>query len=138
MKTASQSGTKWQEKASGASQYYLTGSQGTTKDQAALAIASKGNWQAGLQAAFSLGSFEKGLGRSGKQGWLNGVTQKGAANYGTGVSAPAAVSKYESNSGRYDAARRAAESVAKGPKGTNIARVTAVVAALRAVKTGKT
>jgi len=137
MKTASQSGAKWQGRASGASQDYIDGARETTKDQAALAIASKGNWQAGLQAAFAAGSFEKGLGRSGKSGWLNGVNEKGANNYGTGVGAASSLNRYTQNSSRFDAARGAAASVARGPKGTNIARVTAVVQALRAAKVGK-
>lgn len=139
MKTAAASATKWQGNSGNGAQNYVSGAQNTTKDQAALAIAAKGNYAAGVQAAITAGSFEKGLGKSGKQGWLAGVQQKGAQNYGTGVSSPAAHSKYAANSGAYDSARGAAANIARGPKGAagNIARVSAVVAAERAIKMGK-
>ena len=86
MKTASQAVTKWANRAGAASQDYLEGAQQTTKDQATAAIAAKANYVAGLQASFAAGSFEKGLQRSGKSGWLAGVTEKGANNYPAGVS----------------------------------------------------
>lgn len=137
MKSASQSGVKWQEKASASSQDYLIGAQETTKDQATLAAASKNIALAAITEAFSSGRWENALKRAGKAGWLAGIKEKGQNNYPTGVSAMSSRSKYETNSGRYDAARRAADSIARGAKGTNIARVTSVVQALRAVKTGK-
>ncbi len=138
-KTASASGSKWQQNSGGASQSYLNGAMQTTKSQSGAAIAGKANWAAGVQAAISAGSYEKGLSASGDAGWKAGVTQKGATNYGTGVSASSSLSKYTTNSGKYDTARAAAASVARGPKGSpnNIARVSAVVTAERAVKNGK-
>ena len=75
MKTASQSGAKWQSRAANAAPEYLSGSKETTKDQAALAIASKARYQAELTASFARGSYEKGLAKSGKAGWLVGVEQ---------------------------------------------------------------
>ena len=139
MKTASQSSGKWQSNSQSGANNYVRGAQETTKDQAALAIAAKANWKAGLDAAVAAGSFEKGLQRSGKSGWIAGVTEKGAANYGTGVGAAASATKYATNSGKYDSARGAAASVARGPKGSagNLQRVAAVMAAERAVKIGK-
>lgn len=139
MKTASQSSTKWQQNSQNGASNYVAGAEGTTKDQSALAIAAKGNWKAGLDAAVAAGSFEKGLQASGKAGWLNGVREKGSANYGTGVGAAASASKYTANSGKYDSARSAAASVARGPKGSagNLQRVAAVMTAERAVKSGK-
>ncbi len=137
MKTASSVGTKWQQKAGSSGQDYLTGVQNTSKDQAAAAIAAKGNYAAGVQAAISAGRYEKGLGKSGKSGWQAGVAQKGGQNYQTGVSAAGSLSKYTTNSGLYDSARGAAASVARGPKGSSghLARVAAVVTAERAGKT---
>ncbi len=138
MKTASQSVQKWQQRAGGAVGDYESGARSTTKDQAAAAIAAKGNWQQGIQAAISKGLYEKGLGRSGKGGWLAGVTEKGVANFGTGVASSVASQKYAENSGRFDSARNAAASVARGPKGSpqNLQRVAAVANALRAAKVG--
>ncbi len=137
MKTASQSSAKWAQNAGASAQAYLEGVNNTTKDQAANAIAAKGNWAAGTAAAATKDLYAKGLQRSGKQGWQAGVQQKGQANFGTGVSAPASRSKYETNSGKYDSARAAANTIARGPKGSpsNLQRVSAVVTALRAVKT---
>ena len=139
MKTASQSGPKWQERAGSAANDYVTGSQQTTKDQSALAIASKPNMIAGFNAAMSAGLYEKGLQRSGKSGWIAGVTEKGAQNYPTGVSAASSLSKYTSRSGAFDAARGAAAALPRGPRGSagNLSRVAAVVNALRAAKVGK-
>ncbi len=134
MKTASQSSQKFVERAGAAAGDYVTGAQSTSKDQAQLAVAAKSIWQQALTASFSRGSFEKGLAASGKNGWLAGITSKGAANYGTGVSASAA--KYATNSGKYDTARNAAASLPRGAKGSagNLARVSAVVNALHSAK----
>ena len=139
MKSASQSVSKWSNRAGGASQDYLDGAQSTPKDQAAAAIAAKSNYVAGLQASFAADSFSKGLQRSGKSGWLAGVNEKGASNYPSGVSSASAASKYTVNSGRFDSARNAASGVPRGPRGSaqNLNRVTAVVNALRAAKLGK-
>lgn len=139
MTPASTAATKWQRNAGLAGSSYLAGAQGTTKDQSAAAIAAKSNWQAGLTAAFSAGSFEKGLQRSGKQGWINGIQQKGEANYTQGVGAAASASKYSTNSGRFDAARGAAASSPRGPKGSpgNLQRVALVANAEHAAKVGK-
>lgn len=138
MKSASQSVQKWQQRAGQAVGDYEAGARSTTKDQAAAAIAAKGNYVAGIQASISKGSYEKGLGRSGKQGWLAGVTEKGVQNFGTGVGAANSAQKYTENSGRFDSARNAAASIARGPKGSpaNLQRVTAVANALRAAKVG--
>lgn len=138
MKTASQSVNKWANRAGASVNDYEAGARSTSKDQAAAAIAAKGNYAAGLQQSLAKGSYEKGLSRSGKSGWLNGVVQKGVTNFGTGVSAATSAEKYASNSGKYDSARNAAASVARGPKGSpqNLQRVAAVANALRAAKVG--
>lgn len=137
MKTAATVGTKWQLRAGSALSTYAQGARDTQKDQSSAAIAAKANWFAGLTAANAADRFAKGLSRSGKQGWLSGVLEKGQQNYGTGVAAARALTKYTSNSGKYDAARGAAAGIARGPKGSagNLQRVAAVVTALRAAKT---
>jgi hypothetical protein len=137
MKTASQSGNKFVERAGAASQDYVEGALSTTKDQAAAAIAAKANYQAGLQASFARGAYEKGLQNSGKSGWQAGIKNKGGNRFAEGVSN--SVNKYVTNSGKYDSARAAADSLPRGPKGseTNFARSKAVGQALRNAKTGK-
>lgn len=137
MKTASQSSQKFVERASAASGDYVSGAQGTSKDQAAAAIAGKANWVAGVQAAITGGRYEKGLQESGKAGWLKGITEKGGNRFAEGVASGA--SKYATNSGKYDNARNAASSLPRGPKGSeqNFARAKAVMQSLRAQKVGK-
>lgn len=136
MKTASQSSQKFVERASAASGDYVSGAQGTNKDQAAAAIAGKANWQAGIQAAITGDRYAKGLQNSGKAGWLKGVTEKGANRFAEGVASGA--SKYATNSGKYDSARSAATALPRGPKGSeqNFARSKAVGQALRKAKVG--
>lgn len=138
-KTASTAVTKWQNRASAASSDYLEGARTTDKDQAQRAVAAKAVYQQALQESFTRDAYAKGLQKSGKQGWLSGVEQKGGTNYSTGVSSDVARSKYVSESARFDPARKAADTLPRGPKGSpaNLQRVTAVVTALRAAKTGK-
>lgn len=137
MKTASQSSSKYVERAGAASGDYVSGAQGTSKDQSAAAIAAAPNYVAGIQAAITRGAYAKGLQASGKAGWLKGVTEKGANRFAEGVASGA--SKYATNSGKYDGARGAANSLPRGPKGSeqNFARAKAVGQALRAAKVGK-
>lgn len=137
MKTASQSSQKFVERASAASGDYVAGAQGTTKDQSAAAIAAAPNYAAGVQAAITRGAYAKGLQKSGKVGWLKGITEKGGNRFAEGVATGAA--KYATNSGVYDPARGAANSMPRGPKGSeaNFARAKTVGQALRAVKVGK-
>lgn len=136
MKSAAQSAQKFVERASVASGDYVEGAQQTQKDQAAAAIAAKGNYAAGVQAAITRGAYERGLQESGKAGWLEGVTKKGANRFAEGVASGA--SKYATNSGKYDGARAAAVSLPRGPKGSeaNFARSKAVGMALRKQKVG--
>lgn len=136
MKTASQVAQKFVERASAASNDYVTGAEQTTRDQAASAIAAKEIYKQALTASFTRDSFSKGLQKSGKAGWLRGVKEKGGARYAGGVSVSAG--KYATESGKYDTARNAASSLPRGLKGseTNLARVKAVVTALRSAKVG--
>jgi len=135
-KSASVAVIKWANRAAGAGSDYAEGAKSTDKDQAARAIAAIPLMQAGLNEAFAKGRVAKGLLRSGKAGWLKGIEEKGAQNYATGVSAGGSQSKYATNSARYDSARRAADGLPRGARGSaqNLTRVSAVVNALRAVK----
>lgn len=136
MKTAQQSSAKFVERAGAASQDYVNGAAQTSKDQSAAAIAAAPNYAAGVTAAISRGSYVKGLQASGKAGWMKGVQEKGATRFAEGVASGA--SKYAINSGKYDTARASAESMPRGPKGSeaNFARAKAVGQALRKQKIG--
>lgn len=138
-KSASEAVMKWQNRASAASGDYAEGAQTTDKDQAQRAIAAKAIYQQALTESFTRDAFAKGLQKSGKSGWLAGITQKGQTNYATGVSADMARSKYVTESGKYDSARKAADTLPRAGKASqqNINRVIAVIQAQRAVKVGK-
>ncbi len=137
MKTASSSSEKYATRAAGASGDYVTGAQQTTKDQAGAAIAAKMIYAQAVQQSITAGRYEKGLQKSGKSGWLKGVTEKGGNRYGEGVSN--AAPKYAMESAKFDSARGAASSLPRGIKGSpqNMQRVTTVVSALIAAKSGK-
>lgn len=139
MKSASEAVLKWQTRASGASQDYTEGARTTTRDQAANAIAAKTVYQQALTESFGRDAYAKGLQKSGKQGWLDGVQQKGGTNYATGVGSDIARNRYVTESARFDNARKAADNLPRGPKASqqNINRVIAVIQAQRAVKVGK-
>jgi hypothetical protein len=64
---------------------YSAGVQGTQKDQAALAIAAKDSWAAGVQAAVANGSFVRGLTKSGTAKWKANSAGIGAQRYAPGV-----------------------------------------------------
>lgn len=134
MKSAQEVSRKFAERAANASQDYVTGVETTSKDQAANAIAAKGIWKQALDQAAAGDRFAKGLAKAGKAGWIAGVKAKGGDRFASGVTVSAG--KYAEGSGKYDQARKAADSMPRGLKGsdTNLARVKAVVAAQRAVK----
>ena len=134
MRTAQDSAQKFVDRASAATSDYVKGASSTNKDQSARAIAAKKLYQDGLTQSFSRDAYAKGLSKSGKQGWLEGVEKKGKDRYASGVSVSA--SKYATNSAKYDGARMAADNMPRGLKGsqTNLDRVKTVVTALRSVK----
>lgn len=136
MKTAQQSSAKFVERAGAASQDYVSGAESSSKDQSMAAIAAAPNYQAGVTAAIARGAYQKGLQTSGKAGWLAGVRNKGQNRFAEGVAQGAI--KYATNSGKFDSARSSADSLPRGPKGSeaNYARSKAVGQALRKMKVG--
>jgi len=136
-KSASSVAEKYASRASAASGDYVEGARTTTKDQAAAAIAAASIYAQATQAAIQDGRYAKGLQRSGKAKWLEGVTTKGGNRYGEGVSG--AASEYAEQSGKFDSARNAAANMPRGIKGSpqNLQRVAAVVAAQIAAKKNK-
>ncbi len=134
MRSAQESAQKFVDRASSATDLYVSGATSTSKDQSARAIGAKKLYQDGLVASFTRDAYAKGLQKSGKAGWVDGVTKKGKDRYAGGVAVSA--SKYATNSAKYDGARMAADNMPRGLKGsqTNLDRVKTVVTALRAVK----
>lgn len=136
MKTAQSVAQKFVERAAAATGDYVKGAQDTQKDQSALAIAAVPRMKLAINKAIDSGRVAKGLQKSGKAGWLGGVVSKGQERFGQGVAV--SMQKYATNSAVYDTARNAAASMPRGEKGsaTNLAKVAAVVNALRVAKTG--
>lgn len=134
MKSAQESAQKYAERAAAATQDYVSGAESTSKDQAQNAIAAKGTYASQVQAAITAGRYEKGLAKSGKSKWANGIRTKGSARYAGGVSEGAA--DYAQNSGAYDGARKAADSLPRGPRGSeqNFTRSKTVGQALNKLK----
>lgn len=64
---------------------YTAGVNGTTKDQAALAIAAAPSWAAGVQAAVQNGSYVRGLTKSGTAKWKTNAAGIGSQRYAPGV-----------------------------------------------------
>lgn len=137
MKTAQQSAEKYASRASAAAGDFVQGAQSTSKDQAASAIAAAAIYAQATQTAIAEGRYARGLQKSGKAGWLKGITEKGGNRYAEGVSS--AAPDYATESARFDSARGAAASLPRGIKGSpqNLQRVAAVVAAQMKVKVGK-
>jgi len=84
--SAQEVAAKWAARAGSASQDYVDGAQRTDKDPTALAIAAIPRMRSEIIAAIDSGRVAAGLRRIGKQGWLEAIQTKGAANYATGVS----------------------------------------------------
>lgn len=136
MKSAQSVSQKFVERAGAASGDYLKGAKDTTKDPIALAVAAIPRLKIALLKAIDSGRMARNMQAAGKSGWLAGIIKKGEERFGSGVAASAA--KYATNSGKFDSARGAADSMPTGDKGsaTNLAKVGAVVNALRAAKVG--
>lgn len=125
-------GAKWVQRASAAGQTYTAAVAGSTVDQAGLAAAAEPLWSASVQQAAAEHRFSAGVQKSGTAAWKAGVASKGAARYGSGVTA--AQPKYAQNVAPYFQALQNLTLPPRGVKGSNIARVQAVDDALMAAK----
>lgn len=125
-------GTKWVQRASAAAQTYTTAVATSNVDQAGLAAAAQPLWAAGVQQAAANGTFANAVQKAGTAAWKAGVAAKGSARYPGGVTA--GQPKYQTNVAPYFAALSNLQLPARGVKGSNIGRVTAVDDALMAVK----
>ena len=85
--SAQEVAAKWAQRTGAAAQDFVAGAQRTDKDPTALAIAAIPRMRSQVLAAIDSGKVANGLRRAGKQGWLDGITGKGAANFSAGVAA---------------------------------------------------
>lgn len=135
-KSAQQSAKKFVDRASVAGGDYVDGAKSSGKSWSGAAKAAANIYKAAVTKAASDGRYEKGIDKSSDAAWLKGVTSVGEARFAEGVAN--ASTKYATNSAAFDSARNAAASLPRGTKGSpeNLARVSAVVKALRAAKVG--
>ncbi len=76
---------KYKRNVAAAGPAYIKGAQTTKKDPVANAIRSKDAMRQKTIEAIDSGSWEAGLQRSGKAGWLKGIQDKGAARLAEGA-----------------------------------------------------
>lgn len=69
---------KWQSKYGNSTEAYKSGVQNVQGNPAQKAIAAADRWQAGLQEAFTNGSYEAGLSKVTEAGWKAACIEKGA------------------------------------------------------------
>lgn len=130
-------GAKWQRRTATATQEYSEGVENPRVPWAASTIAAAANQAAGVQAAIAEKRFEKGVAKAGDSKWKAKATTKGARNFAPGVQD--AQPDYETGFAPYAAVINAVTLPPRFPTGDprNIARVTAIAAALRTKKLGK-
>lgn len=127
---------KWTRVTPGRSEDYKLGIQNPRRDWATATTAGEANYAAGVQAAQAKGMFKKGVTKAGSQKWKDKSMAKGPGRFSEGVFASGG--DYEKGFAPY---RDAIEKANLGPRfpkrdPRNIGRVTAVVNALIAAKTG--
>jgi hypothetical protein len=132
VKDAGASATKWSGRSASASGAYTAGVASTTKDQAALAAAAEPLWAQAVANAAANKRFSAGLTKAGTGAWKAGVAALGGSRYAQGVGS--AQTKYQQGVQPFFAALSSVSLPARGPKGSNGARVDAVVNALMAAK----
>jgi hypothetical protein len=86
VKTAQQAAANYTASAGRAQADWLAGIQGTSKDQAALAVAAGARYIQGVQEAYSSGRWAAGLNRRGTGYWKS-QSEKKQSSYGTGITA---------------------------------------------------
>lgn len=76
---------RWVDRASVAQESYIAGAENPREDWATATSNAEGNYNAGVQEAITKKSFSKGVKRAGSTSWLNGIRNKGAQRYASGV-----------------------------------------------------
>jgi hypothetical protein len=128
---------KWQRVTPQRTEDYKIGVQAPKRSWSDSALKQKETWKAAITAAAQAGLYERGISRTGDDGWKNQALAKGPSRFAEGVMISA--DKYEERFQPY------ADTIAKTtlpprmPKGDprNIERVKAIADALRKQKVGK-
>jgi hypothetical protein len=126
---------KWAKRASAAGADYTSGVNNPRTDQASAAAAAAPVWAQAVADAASRNAFAKGVTAAGSAKWQAAAASIGAQRYPQGVNA--AQGNYANKEAPYLTALSNLSLPPRGVKGTNNARVQAVVDALRKVKLGQ-
>lgn len=125
---------KFAQRAAAAGNEYKSGVMSPKQPQAEAAIAAADVWASATQAAAQRGAFAAGLRKSGDEKWQRKASTVGALRYPDGVRA--AAPDYAAGVTKFLDGLRNLTLPPRGVKGTNIARVQAVIDTLRKIKTG--
>lgn len=134
IKDAATVASKWAKRASAAGADYISGVNNPRTDQAAAAAAAAPLWAQAVQDAATRGAFAKGVTAAGTAKWQAASASIGAQRYPQGVNA--GQSNYSAKVQPYLSVLSSLSLPPRGVKGTNNARVQAVVDALRKAKLG--
>jgi hypothetical protein len=125
---------KWAKRAGAAGADYTSGVQNPRTDQATAAAAAAPVWAQAVADAATRGAYAKGVQAAGTAKWQAAAASIGAQRYPQGVNA--GVANYQAKEAPYLSALSSLTLPPRGVKGSNNARVQAVVDALRKVKLG--
>lgn len=127
-------GARWARKAGQATVDYEAGVKDPRSDWAVSALAAESTYTAAVQESLSRKAWGAGVKKAGSGRWQEKSLQVGAGRYAPGVAA--AQTDYELGVGPYQAAMERLQLPARGPKGSpqNLARVSAVMTAMRQLK----
>ena len=134
IKDAATVAAKWAKRAGAAGADYASGVQNPRTDQAAAAAAAAPGWAQAVADAATRDAFRKGVTAAGTAKWQAAASTIGAQRYPQGVNAGTA--NYAAKEAPYLSALSSLTLPPRGVKGSNNARVQAVVDALRKVKLG--
>jgi len=125
---------KWTRVTPGRTEDYKLGIQNPRRDWAEEALAAKGNWKAGIDAAAAKDLFAKGIAKAGTSKWKEKALKKGPGRFAEGVYI--AGPDYEKGFAPFHAAIERADLGPRFPKRDprNLNRVKMIVDALIAEK----
>ena len=128
---------KWQRVTPQRSEDYSKGIANPKRDWATEAVAAKGNWKAGIDAAAGKDLYAKGIQAAGSEKWKKKALALGPGRFAEGVYQ--AGSDYERGFAPFQAAIAAVDLGPKFPRRDprNLDRVKRVVTALVEAKVGK-
>jgi len=136
VKPLEMSSDKWTRRAAVAGEDYRAGVSNPRVPWDQAAVAADANYRQGVTAAANAGKFAAGVRKAGAEKWRNASVQKGPQRFAEGVAL--AQGEWQRGFQPYHTAIANLQLPARGPAGSpqNLQRVSAVAAALRAVRDG--